>query len=133
MNGWNHWETRLRSWTPRRPSAKLKAQLFGPAVTAARRRRYPAAWLAPATVCLLLLFVTFNQRDGELARMAASSNQFPMMAVTMSNMSFAAYLPGSFVNDQNAVRSETFEWTNHGHSFSSIPSFPQSRTNYLKR
>jgi len=84
-------------------------------------------------VCLLLFFVTLAQRNGELARLASASNQMPIMAVTLSNVSLAAYLPGSFANNQNRVRPDTFEWTNHGHSPSSMPSFPQSRTNYLKR
>ena len=131
MNEWNSWETPLRSWKPRRPSAGLKARLFALPVAADRERPFTLGWLAPATVCLLLMFVTFTQRNGELGRLAVS-NQAPMMAVTWSNLSFAAYLPGSFVNDQNAVRPETFEWTNHGHSSSTV-TFPQSPTNHLKR
>jgi hypothetical protein len=102
-------------------------------VATAHSRHFSLGWLAPATVCLLLFFVIVNQRSGELARLAAASNQMPIMAVTLSNVSLAAYLPGSFANDHNAVRPNTFEWTNQGHSSSSIPSFPQSRTNYLKR
>ena len=133
MNELNHWERPFRSWTPRRPSAGLKARVFGRAVLPLRPRRFSLGWLAPATMCLLLFFVTVSQRSGELARLAAASNQMPIIAVTLSNVSLAAYLPGSFANDQNAVRPNTFEWTNHGHSPSSIPSFPQSRTNYLKR
>ena len=133
MNELNHWETPFRSWTPRRPSAGLKARVFGRAVAAGRPRHFSLGWLAPATVCLLLFFVTVNQRSGELARLASASNQMPIIAITLSNVSLAAYLPGSFANDQNAVRPDTFEWTNHGHSPSSIPSFPQSRTNNLKR
>ncbi len=123
----------MHSWTPRHPSAKLKARLFAKPADEAPLPSRPLGWLAPATVCLLLLFVTLNQRNGELGQLAASSNQFPMMAVTLSNMSFAAYLPGSFANDQNAVRPQTFEWTIHAHSTSTTASFPQSRTNYLKR
>ena|SRR5438132_13151735 len=133
MNEWNPLERQLRSWRPRRPSARLKARVFGQSVAIDRQRRLAFGWLAPATVCMLLLFITFSQRDGELTRLASASNQVPMMAVTLSNLSFAAYLPGSSVNDRNAVRPDTFEWTNHGHSPSSIPAFPQSRTNYLKR
>jgi len=133
MNEWNHWETPLRSWTPRRPSAGLKARVFGRAVAAARPRHFSLGWLAPATVCLLLLFLTASQRSGELARLASASNQMPIIAVTLSNVSLAAYLPGSFANNQNAVRPGTFEWTNHGHSPSSMPSFPQIWTNNLKR
>ncbi|SRR6266545_4901650 len=132
MNESNSWETQLRSWTPRRPSAGLKARLFARRGDVGRERPVAFGWWAPAAVCLLLLFVTFNQRDGQLARMAAS-NQVPLMAVTWSNMSFAAYLPGSFVNHQNPVRPDTFEWTNQGHSPSSMASFPEFQTNYLKR
>ena len=132
MNEWNPWETQLRSWTPRRPSAGVKGRLFGGSVALGRERPWSLSWLAPATICLMLIFVTMNQRSGELARLAGS-NQAPMMALTLSNVSSAAYLPGSFVSDQNAVRPGTIEWTNHGHSPSSIASFPQSRTNNLKR
>ena len=133
MKELNHWETPFRSWTPRRPSAGLKARVFGRAAAVERARHFSLGWLAPATVCLLLFFVTVNQRSGQLARLGVASNQMPIMAVTLSNVSLAAYLPGSFANDQNAVRPDTFEWTNHGHSPSSIASFPQSRTNNLKR
>jgi hypothetical protein len=133
MNEWNPLQTQLRSWTPRRPSARLKGRIFSRSVSETPARPFAFGWLAPATICLLLLmFVTFNQRNGKLARLAAS-NQVPMMAVTLSNMSFAAYLPGSFVNDQNAVPPGTFEWTNNGHSHSSIAASPQSRTNDSKR
>jgi len=125
-------ETQSRSWTPRRPSAGLKARIFSRSVAERPGRPIAFGWLAPATVCLLLLLISFNQRNGKLARLAAS-NQVPMMAITLSNMSFAAYLPGSFVNDQNAVPPGTFEWTNNGHSHSSIAASPQSRTNDSKR
>jgi hypothetical protein len=132
MNDWNSLETQLRAWTPRRPSAGLKQRALAQSVAAGGGRRIALGWLAPATVCLLLMFVTFNQRSGELARLT-TSNQVSIMAVSGSNSSFAAYLPGSFDHDRNGVQLGTFEWTNHGHSPSSIPSFPQSRTNYLKR
>jgi len=102
-------------------------------VAVERPRHFSLAWLAPAMVCLLLLLVTVSQRSGELARLASASKQMPIMAVTLSNVSPAAYLLGSFANDQNAVRPDTIEWTNHGHSPSSMPSFPQSWTNYSRR
>src|SRR5262245_8369157 len=133
MSELNPWETPFRSWTPRRPSAGLKARIFGRSRALERPRHFALSWLAPVTVCLLLFFVTFTQHNGDLSRLASASNQTPIMAVTLSNVSLAAYLPGSFANDQNAVRPDTFEWTNHGHSPSSIVSFPLARTNYLKR
>ena len=122
-----------QSWTPRRPSAALKTRIFRRAAALERPGRLSLGWLAPVTACLLLSFVTFNQRNADLTRLAAASNQIPMMAVTLSNISLAAYLPGSFVNDQNGVRPDTFEWTNAGHSHPSIASFPQAKTNFLKR
>lgn len=92
-------------------------------------------WLAPATAVVLLAFVSLNPRQGDLSGLSAS-RQAPIVAVTFSNISFAAYLPGSFVNDQNTVPTvpaRTFEWTNRGGSPPSMPSFPQARTNVLKR
>lgn len=133
MNELNPWETQFRSWKPRRPSAGLKARIFARTAAAERPRQFSLSWLAPVTVCLLLLLVTVRQRGGELAHLASASNQMPIMAVTLSNVSLAAYVPGSFAKDRNAVRPDTFEWTNHGHSSSSMPAFPQSRTNSLKR
>jgi hypothetical protein len=147
MNDWTPLETQLRSWTPRRPSAELRTRLFGgaAAIDAAApgqgqgqgRESGPGltgsvlGWLAPATAVVLLAFVTLNPRQADLSGVA-SSRQAPIVAVTFSNISFAAYLPGSFVNDQNTVPPATFEWTNRGRSPSSMPSFPQARTNDLK-
>ena len=133
MNELNPWERSFRSWTPRRPSAGLRARIFGRTAAVEHPRHFSLSWLAPATVCLLLLWVCVSQRSGELGRLAAASNQMPIIAVTLSNVSLAAYLPGSFANHQNTVHPDTFEWTNHGHSSSSMPSFLQARTNYLKR
>ena len=134
MSELNPWETPFRSWTPHRPSAGLKARIFGRSAAVERPRHFSLSWLAPVTVCLLLFFVTFTQRNGQLARLASASNQMPIMAVTLSNVSLASsYLPGSFANERNAVRPGTFEWTNQGHSPSSMPSFPLARTNYSKR
>src|SRR2546429_7955031 len=104
MNEWNPLETQLRSWTPRRPSAGLKARLFAAPASPAPGRPLAFGWLAPATLGLLLLFVNFNQRDGALARLAAASHQTPLMAVTLSNTSFAAYWPIGFANGRNRAR-----------------------------
>lgn len=42
----------------------------------------------------------------------AATDQAPMVAMILSNQSYAAYLPGSFQRNQN--RWDTFEWTNTG-------------------
>jgi hypothetical protein len=79
------------------------------------------------------LFVTFNQTGGGLTRVAVSSAQGPMVAMTFSNVSLAAYLPGGFPYQQNAVPANTFEWTNTSRSLSSMASFPLLKTNDTKR
>lgn len=130
MSEWNPLETQLRSWTPRRPSQGLKARLFGRRPLPRAGARLSLGWLAPATACLLLLFVTFNQTGGGLS---VTSPQGPIVAMTLSNVSLAAYLPGSFPYERNALPADTFEWTNTSRSPSSIASFPLSKTNDTKR
>jgi len=91
------------------------------------------SWLAPATVCLLLAFVTFSERGDGFARVAGGAVQAPIIAMTFSNLNLASYLPGSFPNEQNALPADTFEWTNPVHSPSSIPSFRLAQTNSVKQ
>lgn len=43
---------------------------------------------------------------------ASEFRQGPLVAMILSNQSYAAYLPGSF--QQSANRWDTFEWTNTG-------------------
>jgi len=89
-------------------------------------------WLAPATGCLLLLFLTFSQQSLGWPRLSAS-DPGPIVAITLSNQSLAAYFPGSFPYEQTSVPADTFEWTNASRSPSSMASFPLSKTNYLER
>ena len=42
----------------------------------------------------------------------------PILAVILSNQSYAAYLPSSFQPEQNSLRN-TFEWTNLSRSATS--------------
>lgn len=49
----------------------------------------------------------------------------PLLAVVLSNQSYASYLPGSFQREQN--RWDTFEWTNRGQSRSSVAPFAPIR------
>ena len=116
-------EMQFRSWPLRRPSARLKRRLFAAATLTGRspavEEESPAvehasppfrlAWLAPATMALLLLCIMYSQRNNPFP---ASPGSNTMVAVALSNQSAASWLPGSFANDQNTIPAETFEWTN---------------------
>lgn len=111
MKEMNDLELQLRSWAPRRPSAKLEERLFGPlgdpseALPVFRLR-----WLLPATVTFLLMCVVVNQRSGPVMSVTGRPGTFA--AAALSNQSVAAWLPGNFVAEQNSLPAEKFEWTN---------------------
>ena len=109
-------ETQLRSWQPRRPSAGLKRRIF----SAPPNRRTPAVvlgWLAPVTACALLTLLVFNSGNG---LPVGANNRGAMMAMVLSNQSYAAYAPDGSQNVQNRLAGVTFDWTNRGASSSSI-------------
>lgn len=120
----NELEMELRSWQPRRPSAKLERRLFerrriaAADSTAALRNSSPAnrdlpsfrlSWLAPATAALLLMCVLFNPRNSSTVTRSASPG--PMVGMMMSNQTLAAFFPENSQNDRNTLRN-TFERTN---------------------
>src|SRR5262245_32903458 len=117
MNEKNNLETRLRSWTPRRPSPGLERRIFDgrTASKPGEGRRHPwpalpafASLLAPAAACLLLAAGVLTH-SGPLTN-AVRSEREALAAMSVSNQSFAAYLPGSF--QLSANRLDTFGWTN---------------------
>lgn len=131
MSELNHSETPLRSWIPRRPSAKLKARLF-PAAEADTWSPAPwSHWLAPATACLLLLFVTFSPRNNQLSDLAASSTSNMLATLSLSNHSYAPYQYARFNVDQNAIPSARFEWFTANRPISSNGSITLGKTNHL--
>jgi hypothetical protein len=110
MSELNELEMQLRSWVPRRPSAKLKRRIFRQTpVTKDREPSFRFSWLPPATAALLLLCVLFNQHSSQ-ALSSARSN--PMIAVALSNQSIAPWLDGSFSREHNGLPTGSFEWTN---------------------
>ena len=122
----NELETQLRSWAPRRPSAKLERRLFASqAATAVADYQPPVShhagfrlrWVAPATAAFVLLCVLYNQRAGDSLGGGTSSGH--IMAMVLSNQSAIAYLPAGF---QNSPPADTFEWTNGSGSTSSMRS-----------
>ena len=103
----NDTEKLLRSWVPRRPSAKLERRLF-PASPPADEPAAPLRlyWLAPATAALLFMGLFLNQHFNPAL---SSANPVPIVAVALSNLSAAAYLPGSFPREHNPLPDEAYE------------------------
>ena len=108
-------ETQLRSWRPRRPSARLKENLFG--VKPQPHTSHGVQWLAPATALVVLLLVLFEQSPGVTKASQASWE----VAAVLSNHSAAPYLSAAYSRGRNRL-DNSFEWTNGSNSFSSIGS-----------
>ena len=104
----------MRSWQPRPPAAGLRHKIFS-AEDAVPTAKWLWGGLAPAMACALLTLVAFNHGgDGLTSK--------PIMAMVLSNQSYAAYASGEGRTAQNRVDGVTFDWTNHS-SFKSIISF----------
>jgi hypothetical protein len=113
MKETNSLETQLRSWHPRRPSARLKRRLFG--ISLVPRAAWIVGSLAPAAVCVLLTLGIFNSRNGLTYPPAQE-----MVATDWSN---AAQVVDSFADKQNHWASVTFDSTNRSGFGFSISSF----------
>ena len=117
-------ENRLRSWQPRRPSAKLKRRLFAAPASVMPKVAWLLGSLAPATACVLLTFSVFNpENTGHLLR------HDPVAAMILSNQNYAAYASDNFKETQNGLFSVTFDWTNRSGFKSSIAPFSRDTTN----
>ena len=138
----NDLEIQLRSWAPRRPSAKVKQRIFSAASSAefapvqpiiligehvSRITRWlkPTSfrWLAPAMAGLFLVCIILNQHSAPMA----SPKTLSFIAILSSNQSAVAFLSGSCQSEQNRLPSRTFEWTNGSGSTSSISSLSESK------
>jgi hypothetical protein len=106
------------------------------------RPGYNRWMIPPASIAIHLCigsvyaWSNFNPPLMKVQGVVASSAEdwsLPEVAMTLSNASLAAYLPGSFANDQNSLPADTFDWTKRVRSPSSMPSFRLSETNHLRR
>jgi hypothetical protein len=88
-------------------------------------------WLAPTVALLFVLLGMLSPPGNEWAPWPASRGG-PAIALSVSNQSLAAYLPGSFRNRQNRPIHPSFDWTNAGASPSSMASFTPWQTNGLR-
>jgi hypothetical protein len=78
-------------------------------------------WLSPVAACLVLCGLLPVLRG--TAPALADPRHAPLVAMILSNQSYAAYLPGRFQPAQN--RWDTFEWTNVTRFPSSERPFPR--------
>ena len=124
-------EKQLRSWTPRRPSARLKERLFGPApdndASVATPAVFSFAWLAPALPLMLVLCFLANQRGS--MQLSAANGPGSFTGLILSNQSAAAWLTASTNGPQN-ILANTFEWTNAQSFRSSIRSLSAPNAGY---
>lgn len=81
--------------------------------------------LIPAAACLILTVAVLNHP--ERAGIVAGTESGAMLALSLSNQSYSAYLPGSFACTAN--RLDTFRWTNGGGSPSSALLLSPGKTN----
>ena len=81
--------------------------------------------LIPAAACLMLTVAMLNQP--EHAEVAGGPELGAILAMSLSNQSYSAYLPGSFACEAN--RLDTFRWTNRGGSPSSALLLSPGKTN----
>ena len=115
-------ETQLRSWQPRRPSARLRRRLFAAPARVMPQMAWFLGWLAPATACALLTLAVFNSGN---SLPSSSSRHEPMVAMMLSNR-YAAYVSSTFQPGQNDPPSITVDWTNRSGSTSSLNPFVRS-------
>lgn len=120
-------EEQLRSWTPRRPSPRLERNLFG---TPAFQITLPklAGVLTPVAACLMVSASLWQQIGQPILH--DTESQTAVIAMSMSNQSFAPYLATSFKPEAN--RLDTFGWTNRGVSKSSVDSFTPTKATDLQ-
>lgn len=112
-------EMQLRSWAPRRPSAKLNQRLFTRPISRPKTV-VGFRWLAPVTAAFIVLCVLMTQHNGPSSSLVSPANT--LIAAALSNQLDAGWLPGTFAREQNALPAETFEWTNgNGRSSSNGP------------
>ena len=110
-------ETQLRSWRPRRPSARLKRRIFAtPFEVGLPSARWFWGCLGPVAACALFSLMVYNSGNSFVEK--------PVMAMILSNQSYAAYASGDGQTPQNHLAAVTFSWTNQSDCNSRFPLTP---------
>jgi hypothetical protein len=112
MKSSNPLENQLRSWKPRQPSARLKAEIFGasgePAAEFPTHLGAKWAWFAPVMGCLLVLTVISGSRSPHW-NYANAAKEADWLSLAASNQSISAYIVSDFHSEQNSP--ELVEWS----------------------
>jgi hypothetical protein len=97
MDEMNPLETRLQSWTPRRPSPKIARRLFGPAEKPSLRPTRSSVawnWLSPVAACALTMLVAVHTASHAPGRLAQGTNAAffaTLMVDAAASSNIAAY------------------------------------------
>lgn len=118
----NPLEAQLVSWTPRRPAPRIERRLFGHAPFRFTLPKLVTVF-APTAACLVLTLAGLKQYGRPV--LPTDEPQAALVAMSLSNQSFAPYLAGNVQTTAN--RWDTFEWTNRGFSQSSMRSFTPAK------
>jgi hypothetical protein len=104
----------LRSWTPRRPAARLKARLFRAAEAQETAASYPAgwAWFAPVTALFLLVSILVGERSLGPIYLRHSGPDSLLADLAISNQQVASMLTSADTYDRNSPPRMAFTWTN---------------------
>jgi hypothetical protein len=130
----------LRSWTPRRPSGKLKQRIFeAPAGATAGAEAESSgrwlrsggwAWLCPAVACLIVA-VAMTERTPLAGPVNTGATNALFASLALSNQLINAAQTNTATHDHNHWHVATFVSTKGGRSLSSMGSLPVFNTNNL--
>ena len=125
MNDWNQLEHRLASWTLRRPSATLKARLFGAGAGEAELPAFAEGhlwrFLAPAFAVLLAMCMVSSRGTATFTPFITPTTSM-VATVALSHPQLATYCANSAYTEHNVWPTTSFEWTNRSRSLTTAPS-----------
>ncbi len=130
----------MRSWTPRRPSARLEQRLFPSPATAGGPAETPPygalAWLTPATCALLLCFAAWLLHQGARPPGQPGVNLLALApagaAPSPTRSLLAAALPAPTLPQMNTLSAAGIDWAKTGLANSTTGLFAAWKTNTQK-
>jgi hypothetical protein len=129
MKDLNSWETTLRQWKPRRPSADLEARIFAVEIdeSIGRLDWHDAwRWFVPALGCFILAIASLNPHPAGFHGGSATNN--PFRDFNLGSLKVANYSPAESHSELNSVPKTKIESTFGTEAGSSTASFRSSDT-----